>query len=222
MKYEGLRLKVLKLFRVKLSKFRSKKLKNRSFTIISNNCWGGMIYESYGLIKQSPTVGLFFMAEDYIKFISDLKTNTSSEIRFIKPEMSKWYEEVKGDHRFGSYPVGVISNDIEIFFLHYHSEKEAAEKWRRRCKRINWSRMIVKFNDQNGCNAGHIEAFQSMNYANKIFFTIKDWSVSNQKGIIKIKQPFEKRHIMASYEPFGASHFFNVTEYINHLTEVNI
>ena len=68
---EGLRLKLLKYPRTgkQFTSRRIKQLKQTDFTIISNNCWGGMIYESYGLSKQSPTVGMFFMAPDYIKFV---------------------------------------------------------------------------------------------------------------------------------------------------------
>lgn len=40
----------------------------REFTIISNNCWGGTVYESYGLPKQSPTVGMFVMPRDFETF----------------------------------------------------------------------------------------------------------------------------------------------------------
>lgn len=221
MTYEGLRLKVSKIIRIKLSKQRARKLNRRSFTIISNNCWGGMIYESYGLIKQSPTVGLFFMADDYIKFIKNLKSNVSAELRFIPPEKSKWYSEVRSDPRYGSYPVGILNNDIEIFFLHYHSEEEAESKWRRRCERINWSNLIIKFNDQNGCTRENVLDFLSTDFSNKLFFTVKNWSIDDTNTIIKIKQPFEKKHILASYEPFGKSRYIDVTRYINSISEGN-
>ena len=64
--YEGLRLKLFKplctgKFFVKR---KIKQHKNNDFTIISNNCWGGMIYESYGLPEQSPTVEMSFMPFD--------------------------------------------------------------------------------------------------------------------------------------------------------------
>ena len=42
--YEGLRLKILKYWRIGFADYRKKKLKSTDFTIISNNCWGGMIY----------------------------------------------------------------------------------------------------------------------------------------------------------------------------------
>lgn len=124
--YEGLRLKVLKYWRVGLANWRKKQLKNTDFTIISNNCWGGMIYESYNLPKESPTVGLFFMADDYIKFLIYMKEYLATELHFIMPENSKWKnaEATKGDKRFGSYPVGELeisigggdTESIEIFF----------------------------------------------------------------------------------------------------------
>ena len=37
--YEGLRLKILKYWRVGLANHRKKQLKSVDFTIISNNCW---------------------------------------------------------------------------------------------------------------------------------------------------------------------------------------
>ena len=73
MTIEGLRLRILKLYRKIPAKRRNKKLKEKEFTIISNNCWGGMTYECYNLRKDTPTIGLYFMSHDYIRFISNLK-----------------------------------------------------------------------------------------------------------------------------------------------------
>ena len=72
------------------SKIRKQKINKTDFTIISNNCWSGIIYESYGLPKQSPTVGMFFMAEEYLKFVSNLKYYVEDcELHFIDPEQSR-------------------------------------------------------------------------------------------------------------------------------------
>lgn len=65
----------------------TEKLIGRDFTIISNNCWGGMIYESYNLPKNSPTVGLFFFAEDYICFLENLKEFVEAPLEFISPRI---------------------------------------------------------------------------------------------------------------------------------------
>lgn len=214
--YEGLRLKILKIRRISLSKFRNKNIINKDFTIISNNCWGGMIYESYNLPKNSPTVGLYFMPSDYIKFVKNIKQYVNSDLEFISLENSKWKDYIqKNDSKAGKYPIGRIK-DIEIFFLHYHSEIEALEKWKRRCKRINWNKIIYKFNDQNGCTENDVEAFSKIDNENKIFFTVKDWNIDKSK-YIKIKQHFNYNHIMASYEPFGKNRYINLEKIINNL-----
>ena len=216
MTYEGLRLKINKYYRKWFAKGRKKKLRNTDFTVISNNCWGGMLYESYDLPKGSPTVGLFFMADDYIKFLRDLKGYTSKALSFIPPETSRYAAELKNDKRFGTYPIGVI-DDIEIMFLHYHSEQEAREKWARRCSRINWDKMIVKFNDQNGCKEAHVKAFADLPIKNKLFFTIHDWPVTKWEGYCIIRQHTRDSCITASHEPFGKNRYIDFTRLINSL-----
>ena len=214
---EGLRLKILKYPRTGklITKHRKEQLKNNDFTVISNNCWGGMIYESYSIPKKSPTVGMFFMADDYIKFLTHLREYIAAPLCFIQPEDSRWKNEnaTRGDKRFGSYPVGKLeisiggqTESIEIFFLHYHSAQEAKDKWERRIKRINWDKLFVKFNDQNGCTEEHIKAFDELPYKNKVCFTVKAYP--EYKSVIRIKAPKSHKFIRASYEPFGNSHFF--------------
>ena len=88
---EGVRLKFRNKIYIPLTcKKRSTYLKTKDFTIISNNCWGGTVYEAYDLPKGSPTVGMFFIANDYIEFLSDLKGYIGGKLVFIKPEESRW------------------------------------------------------------------------------------------------------------------------------------
>lgn len=110
MTYEGLRLKILGVRRKNFSTLRKKKIKKEKFTIISNNCWGGEIYESYNLIKQSPTVGLFFMASDYIKFVYDIREYLTKDLIFIDPNDSKYIELLKKDRFYGNYPVAKLGD----------------------------------------------------------------------------------------------------------------
>lgn len=202
-------------------KRRGNKLKNKDFTIISNNCWGGTVYEAYDLPKKTPTAGLFFMAQDYIRFLSDLKGYINGTLTFIDPKDSKWNgcSQISSDSRYGTYPIGLLSNgkdSVEVFFLHYHSENEAEEKWKRRCQRINYDKLLIKFNDQNGCTEKELKEFISLPYKNKIFFTCKKWSVKSD-DIVYISQPFHKDHIQASYEPFENSRHADIGRMINEL-----
>lgn len=221
---EGIRLKLRNKICIPLtSKSRGKKLRNRDFTIISNNCWGGTVYEAHDLQKQSPTVGMFFIADDYIKFLKHIKEYLETPLAFIPPSESRWKDmkEVSGDRRFGSYPVGVLkiadgyNESVEVFFLHYHSEEEARVKWERRCKRINWDKMLVKFNDQNACSEEHIKEFEKLPFKNKVCFTVKEHSEC--KSVIRIHAPASHECIHASYEPFGKRKEINITELLNSL-----
>lgn len=215
--YEGMRLKLLKLRRVSVANVRKKRLNDTNFTIISNNCWGGMLYECYNLPKQSPTVGLFIMASDYIKFLSDLRNYINTPLEFIDPEKSKWKNKLAKDEQFGSYPIGRLK-DVEIFFLHYASQEEAREKWNRRVKRINWDRILVKFNDQNGCTEKDVEDFLRLPFEHKIFFTCKDWNVEDDNNvIIKIRQHIKPDFVRASYEPFGHNRYIDLDKLVNSL-----
>lgn len=222
--YEGIRLKVRGRIIKYLSNFRRKRLKIDNFTIISNNCWGGTIYESYNLPKLTPTVGMFFMAQDYINFLKNLKLFLDTEIEFINPSESKWIDSpITKDNRFGKYPIGRLTIkdnnnnkcSIEIFFLHYKNREEVISKWNRRIERINWDKLIIKFNYQNGCTQKDVEEFDKLDYKNKIFFTVNNKFECRNSFLIKA--PKMHNYIRASYEPFGNSKYFNVTDYINKL-----
>ncbi len=215
MTYEGLRLNVLKYKRKGLASYRRKRLNKSEFTIISNNCWGGMVYESYGLKKQSPTVGLFFMAKDYIRFVSNLEMYINCELKFISREQSKWSNEMETFNIPSYVPIGVLNDDVEIIFLHYHSEQEAYDKWKRRCARVNWDKLLIKFNDQNGCDEEDIKAFDALPFKNKICFTVKAYP--ELKSVVKIKVPSKHKFIPASYEPFGKNKSIDINAVINSL-----
>ena len=213
MTLEGFRLNIRKiLIRITRQK-RKRKLICDNFTIISNNCWGGMVYESFGIVKQSPTVGLFFMADEYIKFLKKFPDILYKEIRFIKPELSRYAEFLKTDPRFGSYPIGLLE-DVEICFLHYHSEDEVLQKWRRRCERIDFNHIIFKMNDQNLCTKDNLIEFSKLPFANKIAFSVNNYNVPN---LCVIKGRKEQNSICASQEPIIFRKYYDVIQAINKL-----
>lgn len=151
---------------------RREKLNNKDFTIISNNCWGGHVYRHFGLPYSSPTVGLYFFADEYIRFISNLETYIYEPLRIIKASESKYYSELKRKKQL-NVPIGVLANDIEIVFLHYKSEEEAIKKWNRRVERVNLDNLIVKFSEMNLCKIENILQFEKINFRKKLLFLSK-------------------------------------------------
>lgn len=201
-------LRIRKLYIRITAPIRRKKLKSEDFTVISNNCWAGLLYESYGIEKKSPTVGMYFMAEEYLKFLKNLKYYTSCPITFVEPGQARHKDYYGLDSRFGTYPIARL-DDVEIAMLHYRSEAEAAEKWERRCKRINWDRLLVKMNDQNQCPPEYADAFSQLPFKNKLFFSCQSWP-----GCVQLPG---KDTVGMLAEPFGASKKLNVNSLINDL-----
>ena len=74
--------------------------------------------------------------------------------------------------------------------LHYHSQEEVLEKWNRRIERICWDRLIVKFNDQNGCTIDQMNHFLQLPLScnTKLFFTAKKAWANKTDGAIYISQ----------------------------------
>lgn len=151
-----------------------------TFTIISNNCWGGHVYRYFNLPYASPTIGLYFFSDDYLRFVSSLEFYLNSDLKMIKLEESKHYEEIKKNHQDSiNAPIGVI-NDIEIVFLHYKSPEEAQNKWNRRKTRVNMNNIIVKNSEQNGCTIKHLKAFDNIPIGKKFVFVTRDYNLKSQ------------------------------------------
>ena len=205
--------KLYKRYYDSFSCYRIRSLQNKNFSIISNNCWGGQVYRSYGLPYTSPTIGLFIMPKDYIKFISDLTYYLEKDLKFIYRNQSKYriYLEEHVDH---NCPIGILE-DIEIIFLHYTSENDAYNSWNRRKKRVNFENVLFKFNDQNLCTREDIEAFDLLNLKHKVCFTVQ--SFPKLHSCVQIKSVQDKDFVPYYYEPIGKTSDFNVTEFINNM-----
>lgn len=159
--------------------YRRNKLNNIDFTIISNNCWGGSVYRRYGLPYASPTVGMYFFAEEYIRFLSDLEKNIYLPFRIIEAKESKYSKEL---HRRGqdSFYIGVLGDEIEIVLMHYHNRTEAIEKWNRRVKRVNFDNLIVKMSEMNLCTEKHLRSFCNLSFKKKVLLTAKERGFENE------------------------------------------
>lgn len=149
-----------------------------SLNIISNNCWGGHVYRYFNLPYNSPTVGLFFFTEEYLKFLSNIKYYLSLDLKFMPQEKSRYSEELK-KRNTPSCPIGVL-DDIEIVFLHYHSEEEARTKWNRRKERFDIDNIIVKMSEQNLCTPDHLRTFNQLPFKRKFVFVHKDYGFESQ------------------------------------------
>ena len=74
---------------------RRSRLKDIEFSIISNNCWAGHVYRYYGIQYNTPTIGLYIWAKDYMVLLHNLKAFFSSDLMFISADESEYRAEFR-------------------------------------------------------------------------------------------------------------------------------
>jgi uncharacterized protein (DUF1919 family) len=153
------------------SGFQRSKLKNKDFSIICNNCIAGGIYHKLGLEYSTPTVGLFFFSNDYLKFLENLEYFVNQPLKFKETSVHSQANELRKTKR---YPIGILGDEVEIQFLHYLDEAEAAEKWARRVKRINFDNLFFIYSDaEEDFKEDLLRKYQTLPFKHKIFFSSK-------------------------------------------------
>jgi len=209
--------KILKEIRLRINKFgssyRRKKLKIKNLTIISNNCWAGIVSQYLGIKYYTPTIGLYFFSEEYIKFLERFDYYIKQKLEIIDTKDSKYYDEmIKKNHK--NAIVGKL-DDVEIVFLHMKTGKEAIEKWNKRVKRINKGNIIFKFCEQNECSSEHIKRFENLPFKNKICFTTKEYP--GYKSVIWFKDQVKNEEVVRDY--YESHKYLNIIDYINNMKE---
>lgn len=127
-------------------------------TIISPNCWGGLLYNHLGLEFKSPFINMFEEHTDYLKILKNLDLYMESELEFAGMKED-------GNSR-QLYPVAKCA-DVLLHFNHAASFEEANECWERRKKRMNMNNSIVMFYDD---DPQKVNQFMKLDYKDKICF----------------------------------------------------
>lgn len=116
-----------------------KRLKNQEFTLITNDCFGGIIYHQLGLPFQSPTINLYFDFEGYLAFARDIPYYLGCEIEDVSAQSGL------------PFPVGrIVPKDeshipVTLNFVHYNSFEEAVSKWKKRAERIHYDNIVFLY-----------------------------------------------------------------------------
>jgi uncharacterized protein (DUF1919 family) len=168
------------------------------------------IYQKFGLKYTTPTVGLFFYSDDYIRFLENFELLIKQPLRFKKVSKHAEINTLQKEH---PYPIGVLGDDIEIQFNHYKSEAEAAEKWVRRSERINFNNIFFMFSDRHNFREEFLKKYEELPFQRKIFFSSKPRAYP---GLVVFVREFENAHEMGGsaikreYEKY-----FDVIKWLN-------
>ena len=107
-------------------------------SILSNNCWGGVLSSGLGLEHRSPTKNCWFLDPDYFKLLKD------PEHYFFEcdPVFRGWMPG--GDERQTRYPV-LSLDDVLIFCNHDTDPDTAIQNWLRRREKLELDRVFVSY-----------------------------------------------------------------------------
>lgn len=112
----------------------SKKNRNKDFTLLTQNCFAGIIYHCLHLKFQSPIINLRVdTVMDLYKICSNLDYYMNLEITELKNSNT-------------AYPIGLLG-DIKLHFNHSKTFEEALVNWNKRKLRINKDNLYIIAND---------------------------------------------------------------------------
>ena len=165
-----------------LNKVERRRLKNRNFTIISQNCIGSIMYHDLGQKFLSPTINMKFNPNDFVMFLSNIRYYLDAPISFLN------------DDRY-PFPVGHIG-DCFVEFVHFKTEDEVVSKWNERKERINWNNLFVIACDK-GMTIENVKIFCRLRWGGRFMMfvtenTYKQLNEEERASGVYVKQPFFK------------------------------
>jgi uncharacterized protein (DUF1919 family) len=150
------------------------RVRNRGFGVISNDCWGSAVYPALGSQYQTPFVGLFLVADCYLRLLEDFRQLMSLPLRFTgRSRYRNLNERRENGSLRADYPIGVLGREVELHFLHYGDEREARAKWERRKARLpaDTAKLFVRFGSAfEVIDRTLVGGFDSLPYPHKVVF----------------------------------------------------
>lgn len=126
-----------------LAPLRNRLLKNKEFTVVSNNCTDRLIYEAVDIPRRdrAPFNNSAFCHEDFLKFAMNFEFYIKQELEFCCYE----YQGIMMN-RSDVYPVGKLG-DIKVHFGHSVEWERVKTTWDKRKKNIHMESMFWIFSD---------------------------------------------------------------------------
>lgn len=132
-------------------------LRHSQLSILSMNCFGGLISSLLQLEFLTPTINMFLKEDEFLKFLSEPRKYMETQLELI--------DKVQEKGRV--YPV-FSTGGVHLYMNHYFDFDAASKKWYERVKRINWYNVIPVMYTKNAHNA---ELFDKLPFGKKVCFT---------------------------------------------------
>lgn len=194
-------------------KYLRRRLKNHDFSLLTNNCVGGVICHNLNMPFLSPTVNLWMPVNDFLCFLNDLPYYLNCPV-----------EEMHEDGI--SYPIGLLRHGeetVRLYFMHYDSFAQAVEKWSVRAKRVDFNHLYIILDYP--ANSSSLEqqaqvkkCFDSLPYSHKVMLT-KKAGVHGQ-GIVNL-EVYDKDYvpglILKRKSDFSVKRYLDDFDYVHFL-----
>lgn len=190
-----------------------RRLKNHDFSLITQNCIGGIMSHDLQERFNSPTVNLWFKPEDFLVFVDDLDY-------YLNAEIVEAFEEGI------DYPIGRIYRSehyITIYFEHYRTFEDAVAKWKERAGRVRKDNLFVVFeypaiNDTLEEQKEMKKKFDAIPYKNKIMITkCSDLSSDNIVHLHFYDETFFPGKILKRKNRVSVKRFLDDCDYVSFL-----
>lgn len=203
---EKIRFAIASRMRRAYLKHNKDRLRAENFSIISNNCWGGIFDSDFGRGYSSPFVNSYMFGNCYIDLIKSLPLYLSTSPSV--DNMSKYYSSAR------TYPVLHLDN-IEVHCIHYDNNERAIESWRRRVDRVIIDRILYVFSFRDGATHEHLLQFQDLCLPNSLAF-VPHASVGAEMSLPFWRDNIEKEYVGPADLIAGPSYWKSrIVDFIN-------
>lgn len=158
-------------------------LRQNKISILSNNCWGGLVYHTLGMECLSPFKNLALECKDYIHMLNNLTYYMEIVPEFVRYQVDPHSKE--------SFPVMRV-DDVNILFNHDKTPEEAVKKWERRKKKINYDNLFVEMYTE---DIEEMEEYMKLyKYEKKVCFVPHKNGISYEKaGVYDLEMAYQQR-----------------------------
>lgn len=145
-----------------ISKRFQRNLRNDSFTILSSNCIGGVIYHRLGKQFLSPTINMWFRQPDFVSFCLHLDYYLQQKLSFYRGEESYPTAELRGTDEIPT---------IRLYFNHAKTEEEAEAAWEKRKPRIVRENLFIVLYKLDGITVEQLKQLETVPCRGKVLLS---------------------------------------------------
>ena len=170
------------------------------------------MYHKFGLAYTTPTIWTYIFPEEYIRFLENLGWYLKQSLKFKKETkhlMAQRFCKIMKR----SYPIGVLGEDVEVHFMHYHTEEEALAKWTKRTKRVNLKNLFIVFSDGFEFKEELLERYEKLPFKHKIFFSSKPYN--QHKSTVFVKDYANAAHVYDSTHNRKYEKYLDLVKWLN-------